>query len=91
MDCCKLRLPNEGDNEIKISGEQDSLLGAWHGTESNPIVISGPIFESGGLFTFKFEVRTIDEPTNIIEDSGVYSADLSIVSTSSLHGKRCKE
>ena len=75
--------PSQDDDEIKISGEQDSLLGAWHGTESNPIQISGPIFESGGLFTFEFEVRTIDEPTNIIENSGVYTADLSIVSNSS--------
>ena len=81
--------PNQ-DDEIKISGEQDSLLGAWHETESNPIQISGPIFESGGLYTFEFEVRTIDEPTNIIEDSGVYSADLSIVSTSSYMEKDAK-
>lgn len=67
------------EGEITIHGEQDSLLGAWHGTESNPIMISGPIFNSGGLYNFEIEVRTIDEPTNIIEDSGVYNADLTIV------------
>jgi len=69
------------DGEVEILGEQDSLLGAWHGTESNPIEITGPIFNSGGLYNFEIEVRTIDEPTNIIEDSGVYNADLSIVET----------
>ena len=67
------------EGEITIHGEQDSLLGAWHGTESNPIMIFGPIFNSGGLYNFEIEVRTIDEPTNIIENSGVYNADLSIV------------
>ena len=67
------------EGEITIHGEQDSLLGAWHGTESDPIMISGPIFNSGGLYNFEIEVRTIDEPTNIIENSGVYNADLSIV------------
>ncbi|PIN97407.1 MAG: peptidase, partial [Nitrosopumilus sp. CG10_big_fil_rev_8_21_14_0_10_33_7] len=67
------------EGEITIHGEQDSLLGAWHGTESNPIMISGPVFNSGGLYNFEIEVRTIDEPTNIIENSGVYNADLSIV------------
>lgn len=67
------------EGEITIHGEQDSLLGAWHGTESNPIMISGPIFNSGGLYNFEIEVRTIDEPTNIIENSGVYNADLTIV------------
>ena len=67
------------EDKITIHGEQDSLLGAWHGTESNPIEITGPLFESGGLYNFEIEVRTIDEPTNIIENSGVYNADLTIV------------
>ena len=67
------------EGEIVIYGEQDSLLGAWHGTESNPIEITGPLFNSGGLYNFEIEVRTIDEPTNIIEDSGIYNADLSII------------
>ena len=67
------------DKEIIIYGEQDSLLGAWHGTDLDPVEITGPLFNSGGLYTFEIEVRTIDEPTNIIEDSGVYIADLTIV------------
>ena len=69
------------DNEITINGEQDSLLGAWHSTESNPIEITGPLFNSGGLYNFEIEIRTIDEPTNIIENSGIYNADLSIIET----------
>ena len=67
------------DDKVTIIGEQDSLLGAWHGTDSNPIEITGGLFDSGGLYTFQIEVRTIDEPTNIIENSGVYNADLTIV------------
>ena len=67
------------EEKIVIYGEQDSLLGAWHGTESNPVEITGPLFNSGGLYNFEIEVRTIDEPTNIIEDSGIYNADLSII------------
>jgi predicted secreted protein with PEFG-CTERM motif len=41
------------------------------------------LFISGGLYNFEIEVRTIDEPTNIIEDSGIYNADLSIIETTS--------
>lgn len=74
-------IPTQED-EIKIHGQQDSLLGAWHGTESNPIEISGPLFTSGGLYSFEIEVRTIDEPTNIVE-SEIYTADLSIAEISS--------
>lgn len=73
--------PKQGFDNVVIHGEQDSILGAWHGTESNPIEITGPLFTSGGLYTFEIEVRTIDEPTNIIENSGIYNADLSIVET----------
>jgi len=71
------------EDEVIIHGEQDSLLGAWYGTESNPIEITGPLFNSGGLYNFEIEIRTIDEPTNIIEDSGIYNADLSIIETTS--------
>ena len=69
------------EGEITIYGEQDSLFGAWYGTESNPIEITGPLFNSGGLYNFEIEIKTIDEPTNIIENSGIYNANLSIVDT----------
>ena len=72
-----------GHDDFVINGKQDSLLGAYHGTESSPIEIAGPIFDEGGLYTFEIEVRTIDEPTNIIENSGVHVADLSVATTSS--------
>ena len=75
------------NGDITIIGEQDNLLGAWYGTESNPVEITGPLFNSGGLYTFEIEVRTIDEPTNIIENSGVYNADLTIVESKSFPQK----
>ena len=75
------------DKEIIIYGEKDSLLGAWHGTDSDIVEITGPLFNSGGLYTFEIEVRTIDEPTNIIENSDVYNADLTIVDSASYSQK----
>ncbi len=79
--------PQPGFDNFVINGEQDSLLGAWHGTESNPVEIVGPLFTSGGLYNFEIEIRTIDEPTNIIEDSGIYNADLSLIETISFMQK----
>ena len=70
-----------GNDEITIHGIQDSLLGAWHRTPTEPVEITGPVFTSGGMYNFEIEIRTIDEPTNIIEDSGVYNADLSVIET----------
>ncbi|MDH3736671.1 MAG: PEFG-CTERM sorting domain-containing protein, partial [Nitrosopumilus sp.] len=79
----KIKVIPTKESDVTIHGEQDSLLGAWHGTESHPIEITGPLFDSGGLYNFEIEVRTIDESTNIVEDSGIYNADLSIIETSS--------
>lgn len=78
------------DEKITIHGQQDSLLGAWHGTEDNPLEITGPLFNSGGLYNFEIEVRTIDEPTNIIENSEVHNADLSLIETVSFIQKDSK-
>ncbi len=65
----------------KITAQKDTLLDAWYATDSQPIQLEGPIFQSGGLFNFEIELRTIDEPTNIVEDLGVYSVDVSMIET----------
>ncbi|AJW69893.1 PEFG-CTERM sorting domain-containing protein [Nitrosopumilus adriaticus] len=83
----KIKVNPTQDEKITIHGEQDSLLGAWHGTESNPIEITGPLFTSSGMYNFEIEIRTIDEPTNIIENAGVYNADLSLIETVSFMQK----
>ncbi len=65
----------------KITAQKDTLLDAWYATDSQPIQLEGPIFQSGGLFNFEIELRTIDEPTNIVEDLGIYSVDVSMIDT----------
>jgi hypothetical protein len=71
------------DMQIEISGMQDSLSGAWHSTQSQPLAITGPIFNSGGLYNFEIEIKTIDDQTNIIEGNKMYNADISIAETTS--------
>lgn len=75
------------DNKPQIKAEKDSLLGAWYATDSQPIQLEGNIFESGGLFNFEIEIRTIDEPTNIVEGLGLYSLDVSMVETKNYEKK----
>ncbi len=75
------------EGEVQIIGEQDSLLGAFYATESKPIELTGPVFESGGLFHFEIEIRTLDDPTNIIQNLGVYTADVSVIDTTSYNEK----
>ena len=72
-----------GGDEVQIIGEQDPFIGAWYATESQPLEISGPVFESGGLFHFEIEIRAFNERTNIVENLGVYTADVSVAETTS--------
>ena len=71
------------DEESEIIGEWDDLLGAWYATEFQSLQVTSPFFKSGGLFHFEIEIMTIDEPTNIVKDIGVYTADVSVVETNS--------
>ncbi|RNJ80439.1 MAG: PEFG-CTERM sorting domain-containing protein [Nitrosopumilus sp. B06] len=79
----ELEVTPTNNDIIAIHGVQDELLGAWSG---NPIKITGPLLDSGGLYTFEIEIRTVDDPTNIIEDSGVYQADVSVADTYAFAG-----
>lgn len=74
-----IKVKSSTDDHVSIQGKQDSILGAYYATDSEPIVISGPIFNSGGLYDFEITVRTIDSPTNIIEDIPTFRANLSIM------------
>ena len=56
----------------------------WHPLpDTNHIKIySDHILDKGGLYTFEIEIITLDDPMNIIKDSGgVHQADLSIPET----------
>ena len=85
-----INVKHTNENDITIHGEQDPLLGAWYGTVTNPLEISGPIFDSGGLYNFEIEIRTIDDPKNIIQDSQTYYADITVPETTQFLQKDSK-
>lgn len=76
-----LKIKSTPDGQISIQGNQDSLLGSYYATDSEPVTINGPVFDSGGLYRFEITIRTIDTPTNIIEDIAPFYANLSIMDT----------
>ena len=79
----KIDVLSNSDDEIKIQAQKDSSLNAWVETESQPIQLSGPIFTTGGLYHFEIEILTIDDPTNKIEDLGIFIVDINTITTSS--------
>ena len=47
-------------NSVEISGQKNNF-GLWEKTEELPLTITGPIFENGGIYTFKITLDAQDE------------------------------
>ena len=80
----KIQMNPGNTSKIAISGgEQDPLLGTWIGTQTNPVIASGPIFLSGGLYHFIVRIETVDSDYTLLPDSQepIYDSWLSIGNT----------
>ena len=85
---------HNGDLKIQINptntsktaiggGEQDPLLGVLIGTQTSPIIVSGPIFVNGGLYHFIVRIETVDSDYTLLPDNQepIYDSWLSIGNT----------
>jgi hypothetical protein len=80
----KIQMNPGNTSKIAISGgEQDPLLGTWIGTQTNPVIASGPIFLSGGLYHFTVRIETVDSDYTLLPDrqEPIYDSWLSIGNT----------
>ena len=80
----KIQMNPGNTSKIAISGgEQDPLLGTWIGTQTNPVIASGPIFLSGGLYHFIVRIETVDSDYTLLPDNQepIYDSWLSIGNT----------
>ncbi|MGI0021626.1 MAG: PEFG-CTERM sorting domain-containing protein [Nitrososphaeraceae archaeon] len=84
----KVHPTNEGD--IAITGEKEALLGGWTATDTKPIELTGPVFNSGGLYHLEIEIRTVDESDNVLDEPIKYDAYISIGQTS-YHDQKGKD
>ena len=51
-------------DSIEISGEKNNF-GLWEKTDKSPLILTGPIFDEGGIFTFKITLDAQDAVGNI--------------------------
>jgi hypothetical protein len=68
---------------VVTGGEQDPLLGIPSGTQTNPIIASGPIFVRGGLYHFIVRIQTVDSDYTLLpyNQEPIYDSWLSIGNT----------
>ena len=62
-----IKVLNNNSNEIQIIGDKISGIDAYTRTSTEPVIISGPIFNSGGLYSYKIKIITMDSDDNFLE------------------------
>lgn len=72
---------NTSKNEVKITGNKEPLLGGWTATDKNSVEITGPVFDSAGLYKLKTEIRTIDDAKNVLDDPISFETFVSVTET----------
>ncbi|PWU81729.1 MAG: hypothetical protein DLM72_05365 [Candidatus Nitrosopolaris wilkensis] len=81
-------------SQVSISRQQDPLLGAYIGASDIPVIASGPIFITGGLYHFIVRIATVDSDSTLLPDNQepIYDSWLSIGNTANqqidLNGKQ---
>lgn len=75
---------------IEITGEKEFFLGGWMSTETTPIELRGPVFNSGGLYHLEIAIRTVDESDNVLDEPIKYDAYISVGQTS-YHNQKTKD
>jgi len=65
--------------EIKIYGTQENALNAWmKKDDSNPLILEGPIFTTGGLYKFNIEIVTVDSDIKVLDERVTLNAAISL-------------
>ena len=62
-----IKVVNDGSDEIKIIGDKSPGIEAWMKTAAEPVIMTGPIFDSGGLYEYKVEILTADSDFNFLD------------------------
>ena len=62
-----IKVLDDDSNEIKIKGDKSPAIDAWMKTATEPVIMTGPIFDSGGLYEYKVEILTADSDFNFLD------------------------
>lgn len=58
---------NDGSSKIEIIGDKSPAIEAWMRTATEPVIMTGPVFTSGGLYDYKVEILTVDSDFNFLD------------------------
>ena len=74
-----MKIRTVDSQQIQIYGTQKNVLHAWmKKDDSDPLVLEGPIFTTGGLYKFHIEIVTVDSDTNLLDERVMLNAAISL-------------
>ncbi|MGI0008815.1 MAG: peptidase [Nitrosopumilaceae archaeon] len=74
-----MKIRTVDSEKIKVYGKKDNVLKAWmKKDDSNPLVLEGPIFTTGGLYKFHIEIVTVDSDTKLLDERVMLNAAISL-------------
>ncbi|MGD2107443.1 MAG: peptidase [Nitrosopumilaceae archaeon] len=62
-----IKVINNNTNEIQIKGNKIPDIDAWMRTDTKPVIMYGPVFNSGGLYEYKIRIVTMDSDDNFLD------------------------
>jgi len=57
-----------GTSKVNINGPQIPYIGAYIGSVDSPVILTGPLFSSSGLYHFIVRVVTVDSDEGVLPD-----------------------
>jgi len=73
-----IKVINDGSNVIDIKGDKSPGIEAWMRTDTEPVIMTGPVFDSGGLYNYKIEILTADSDFNFLDKRMELSGAISL-------------
>ena len=84
------RVISDGSESVDIQGVQEPLLGGWMKDNDQTLVLTGPIFSSGGLYEYKVEVLTVDTDDKVLDERVVLEGAISLADVKSFEATDSK-
>ncbi len=63
-----IKVIDDGSDDIEIMGDKSPAIEAWMKTATEPVIMTGNIFDSGGLYEYKIEIIATDSDFNFLDD-----------------------
>ena len=84
------RVISDDSENVDIQGVREPLLGGWMKENDQTLILTGPIFSSGGLYEYKVEVLTVDSDDKILDERVVLEGAISLADVKSFEATDSK-